>query len=245
MARFFKNFDIIDYRFGDNEPPVLFNNITQYVDMVDKLKDNVSFYNKYTIVAGERPDTLAYELYGNTDYYWTFYLMNDHIRESGWPIPDHELLEYAKKRFPHRVTTTQSNFAVNFPVGQVVNGRSSATSGKILKRNLDMGQLIIDTDNGDAFDDTETIDYQEVDGSLITMKLVNETAQYNAVHHYEDANGEYVDIDPHDDAQPSAYTPITNLNRLERRNDELKEIVVLKDSVIANVVGEFNKFMKG
>ena len=82
-ARFFKNFDIIDYRFGDNEPPVLFNNITQYVDMVDQLKDNVSFYNKYTIVAGERPDTLAYELYGNTDYYWTFYLMNDHIRESG------------------------------------------------------------------------------------------------------------------------------------------------------------------
>ena len=73
MARFFKNFDIIDYRFGDNEPPVLFNNISQYVDMVDQLKDNVSFYNKYTIVAGERPDTLAYELYGNTDYYWTFY----------------------------------------------------------------------------------------------------------------------------------------------------------------------------
>ena len=99
MPRFFKNFDIIDYRFGDNEPPVLFNNITQYVDMVDQLKDNVSFYNKYTIVAGERPDTLAYELYGNTDYYWTFYLMNDHIRESGFRFPITNFLNMQRKDF--------------------------------------------------------------------------------------------------------------------------------------------------
>ena len=57
-TRFFKNFGLTNYRFGDYESPVLFNNLTQYVDIIDQIKDQTSFYNKYTIVAGERPDTL-------------------------------------------------------------------------------------------------------------------------------------------------------------------------------------------
>ena len=98
-TRFFKNFGLTNYRFGDYESPVLFNNLTQYVDIIDQIKDQTSFYNKYTIVSGERPDTLSQELYGTTDYYWTFYLMNDQLRESGWPILDHELDAYAKKAY--------------------------------------------------------------------------------------------------------------------------------------------------
>ena len=36
-------------------------------------------------------------------------------------------------------------FATIFPVGQVVTGQTSGTTGKILKRNLDLGQLVIET----------------------------------------------------------------------------------------------------
>lgn len=243
-TKYFKNFGIVNYRFGDFESPVFFDNLTQYVDIIDQIKDQTSFYNKYTIVSGERPDTLSYELYGTTEYYWTFYLMNDHLRESGWPIADNEIIDYAKKRWPHRVTTTEINFAKIFPVGQRVTGQTSGTSGVILRRRLDLGQLIIETDGDNNFGDTEIIEYQEEDGSRITMRLHSETAQYNSVHHYENSDGEFTDIDPLTDASPSGLTPITNLNRLENRNEELKEIIVLKPDVIVKVVSEFNKFMK-
>ena len=248
-TRFFKNFGLTNYRFGDYESPVLFNNLTQYVDIIDQIKDQTSFYNKYTIVSGERPDTLSYELYGTTDYYWTFYLMNDHTRESGWPIADHELNEYAKKRWPNRVVTSPAPFPTIFSVGQVVTGTTSGTTGKIIRRNLDMGQLVIEADKNSAgvmnnFGDTEIIEYQEEDGSRITLRLVAETPQYLSVHHYEDANGVFQDINPHVDATPSGLIPVTNLDRLKTRNEELKEIIVLKPDAIVQAVSEFNKFMK-
>ena len=75
-SKYFRPFDIVRYNFGDNESPVFMSDLTQYVDLIDQIKDNTSFYNKYTIVSGERPDTLAYELYESTDHYWTFFLLN-------------------------------------------------------------------------------------------------------------------------------------------------------------------------
>ena len=48
-----------------------------------------------------------------------------------------------------------------------------------------------------------------------------------------------------DFANPSSqYTAITHRDRLEKRNDVLKEINVLKPDVIDKVVGEFNNFHK-
>ena len=82
-TNFFKNFEFVQYSFGNREDPVLFNNITQYVDIIDKIKQEVSFLNRYTIVGGDRPDSLSQKLYGTMDYYWTFYLMNDDLRYSG------------------------------------------------------------------------------------------------------------------------------------------------------------------
>ena len=244
MPNYFKNFGTVDYRFGDNEKPALFKNISQYVDLIDQVKSNVAFYQKYTIVSGERPDTLSYELYGTPDFYWTFYLMNDDIRESGMPIPDYELIDYAKKRFSHQVITTEQIFATSFPVGVTVTGQSSGATGTVLKRNLDLGQMVIKETNGLQFDKTEVVEHPQEDGGISTVRLVNAGKQYNSVHHYEDADGVFTDIDPHTDASPSALTPITNLNRLERKNDNLKEIIVIEPDSISRVVSEFFKFMR-
>ena len=112
-----------------------------------------------------------------------------------------------------------------------------------------LSQAVIEADNNSAcvmnnFGDTEIIEYQEIDGSRITLRLVAETPQYLSVHHFEDSNGNFQDINPHVDSSPSGLTPITNLDRLEKRNEELKQIIVLKPDAIVKVVGEFNKFMK-
>lgn len=249
MAKYFSNqFPTVAYKFGDNEAPVLFNNLTAYVDIVDQIKDNLSFYNKYTIQAGDRPDTLSFKLYETVDFYWTFFLMNDHLRISGWPIPNYDILDTAKSKYPYRMVTTNTDISQIFPVGQTVTGVTSGTSGVIIRKILEQGQLIIDT--GDEpnlvnFGSTENINYTDVDGNIQTLTVIKESEQYNAVHHYEDADGVHQDITLFDFGNPSSsFTPVTYRDRLERRNDELKEIIVLRPDAVTQVVSEFNKLMR-
>lgn len=147
-TKYFKKFDKIYYTFGDETSPAIIQDLSTYVDLIDQIKSNNAFYEDYTIVSGERPDTTSFKLYGTTDYYWTFFLLNDQLREQGWPITRSEVLEQAAEYYPHITVTTQdSDLPSYFPVGQRVIGQSSLVHGEVLNRNLDLGQLVIDVDN--------------------------------------------------------------------------------------------------
>ena len=59
------------------------------------------------------------------------------------------------------------------------------------------------------------------------------------MHHYENASGEYVDIDPNVD-RPAIFTEKTWLDELTRQNDNLKQIKIIKKDIIGEVVKSFN-----
>ena len=148
--RYFQNILPTLYKFGNETKPVIFNRLDSYVDIIDQAKQNLAFYENYQILSGERPDHVSMKLYGNPDYYWTFYLMNDHLRESGWPINQEKVRDKVKERYPHRTVTSKEDFTTkpyDFPVGKVVTGSESGTIGKIIRRIPELGQLIIDTTN--------------------------------------------------------------------------------------------------
>ena len=240
----FKNFEFAEYRFGNNTDIDLAQNLTQYVDLIDQIKNNISFTEKYNILSGDRPDVVSFKLYGTMNYYWTFYLMNDHLRLSGWPLNNDEILDQVKSKYPNRVLTTTSEIGALFPVGQVIEGQSSSAIGEIVKRNLDLGQLFVKLTQGTKFTAGETISYVDTSATgspTRTLSITGETEQYNAVHHYED-NGVQVDIDPFSGPGVS-LTPITYRDRLESRNDKLREIIVIDPGNILQVVSEFQKFL--
>ena len=112
-GNYFKNFRFAEYKFGDNTDIDLFNNITQYVDLIDQVRNNISFTEKYNILSGDRPDVVSHKLYGTMDYYWTFYLMNEHVRLSGWPLNNDEILDQVKSKYPNRVLTTTSEIGAS------------------------------------------------------------------------------------------------------------------------------------
>lgn len=97
---YFKDFPLTRYKFGNNLPEVYIQDISIYVDLLDQLSDATAFYQKYTILDGDRPDTLSYKLYGTTDYHWTFYLLNPTLRESGWPLSYKELESSLETAYP-------------------------------------------------------------------------------------------------------------------------------------------------
>jgi len=247
---YFQRFPFVEYNFGDNEANTIFPNITSYIDMIDQLKSEVAFYEKYTILDGDRPDVVSQKLYGTPDYHWTFFFMNDGLRESGWPLPEREMRELVKKRYPHRTVTTEDAIAANFLPGDFVLGKTSGTTGRVIERNLDLGQIVIASDENEAglnnnFGQTEQIvaGTTAEEQAINTANLISECVQYNATLYYKNSAGDIVDIDPYNQTT-SGLIPTTIMEDNIEFNDKLKDIIIIKPDRIASVVSEYFRLLK-
>ena len=247
---YFQRFPFVNYNFGDNEVDTIFPNISAYIDIVDQIKNEVAFYEKYTILDGDRPDVLSQKLYDTPDYHWTFFFMNDGLRESGWPLAEREMRALVKKRYPHRTVTTQSNIASNFLPGDFVIGKTSGTTGRVIERNLDLGQIVIASDKNEAglnnnFGETEQIaagtTAEEQAANIAT--LISESQQFNSPLYYKNSSGDIVDIDPYNQTT-SGLIPTTIMEDHIAFNDSLKEITVIKPSKVVSVISEYFKLLK-
>ena len=212
---YFENYPSIRYPFGGQSQTTVFQDIGVYIDLIDRAKDDVSFYKEYSIKNADRPDQLSQTLYETPDYYWTFYLMNDDLKLRGWPLSNQALIEKAKKEYPHKVLVTRENMTGRFQIGDIIRGLSSGAHGQIIRRRPDLGQIIVkpipnpnpgpdesttaiipfeDDEDAESIRIVEDAD-DETAGSP-SMKIDRVVDEYNAKHHYENANGEYVDIFP-------------------------------------------------
>ena len=79
---------------------IAIKNIFRRSKLFDYLKDNVSVFNKYYINDGERPDTIAEELYGDSSLDYIVVLMagitNIH---NEWPIQDFQIYDIALAKY--------------------------------------------------------------------------------------------------------------------------------------------------
>ena len=106
MSNYFKNFPVVDYTFGEEETTVQFQHIGTAVDILEQTRPFNVYYENYVIQNGMRPEQLSYMLYGSVDYYWTFYLLNDHLRTQGWPIREADVYTKAQQYYPNMVFST-------------------------------------------------------------------------------------------------------------------------------------------
>lgn len=234
---YFQNVPRVPYKFGTSQEYTLHQNLGSYVDLIDQVRNNNSFYQKYHILDGDRPDNLSYTLYGSTKYYWTFFLMNDHLRENGWPITHQEVLALVKKERNNTTLTTRADLTGKFKIGSTITGASSGASGKIIKRRLDLGQIIVEGDQG--FLSTEEV----TDDISNTVTLAGAVDEYNSIHHYKNSTSDRVDINPYSEPG-SELVPVTYYERYVEQNDALKDIVVIKPENIGAVFEQFQDQMR-
>jgi len=245
---FFKDFKYANYIFGEEGHSrasgdvitELFTNLAQYVEVLDSVKVNNAYHTKYYIQEGERPDQVSMKIYGVPYYHWTFFMMNDNLREQGWPLTYRQLDEVVKRDFPHTTCTTTDDLTGHFLPGERVIGSTSGARGNILRRNLDLGQIIIEQVGTVNFSSREVITSSNVNATKTQSVLVDTVAEYNAIHHYENAAGEWVDIDPFV-GNPGIYTAVTNYDRYVKQNDQQKEINVIKPNNVIEVANLYKQ----
>lgn len=243
--QYFNKFPRAFYIFGDQEAQgtgkissELVQDISAYSDVLDRIADNVAFHTFYDIQEGNRPDQCSYDIYGTPIYHWTFFLLNDHLRKQGWPVTNEEIIKRAKIDFPHFTYTTKDSLTNTHKVGETVVGLNTASRGSVLRRNLDIGQVTVAAQS--AFAIGEAVSNVSAAITTQTITTTGASLEYLSAHHYENASGEIVDIDPA--VGPGALlTEVTHLDRYIKDNDNLKQIKVVKPDLINQVVALFKQ----
>ncbi len=235
--QYFNQFNTLLYKFGNETNTVLFQDLTSYVEVIDQIKDNISAYQYEYILDGWRPDHMSLKFYGTPIYHWTFFILNDKLKFQGWPLTNKELTSVIDKEFPNTVITTRDVMTGLFKVGQTITGSVSGTSGKIIHRNANFGTLTIE--GSKTFNSDEAIN-ATVDGVDQVVTLVGTSAEKDAVHHYENASKEWVDITPSAEVG-AGITPVTNSEYYIAQNDNLRTIKIINPNLIDQVVTAYKQ----
>ena len=98
----------------------------------DDLQNVFTIFDKYEIVDGARPDTVAEEFYGDSELDWVVLMTANITRvRDQWPLSNRDLYKYAEKKYsesglldPHHYETTEVKDAQGrliLPAGKVVD----------------------------------------------------------------------------------------------------------------------------
>ena len=156
---FFNKFPNIEYDFEGKGETNTIKNIFRSVRALPTFLDEFTGYSFYNVINGERPDIVSQRLYDKSDFYWTFFVINDFLHDGyrAWPMSQEDLLEYFDTHYKGTVITTNptivpdpdgldtitNSIAGKFDIGSIVHGSVSGAKGKITKKNIDMNQLVI------------------------------------------------------------------------------------------------------
>ena len=110
---------------------LLVKNLFRRVKLRDDLQNVFTIFNKYQIVDGARPETVAQELYGSSQYDWVVLVCAGITRvRDQWPLSDKEIYNYAYELYGndlnsvHHYETTEvkdSQDRLILPAGKVVD----------------------------------------------------------------------------------------------------------------------------
>jgi len=97
---FFSQFPKILYDINGNGNNKVLPDIFRRIKIRSKLKDNYALLDKYDVENGESPETVAYKVYGSTDYWYVVCLMNNVVnRQHDWPLSYQAFEEYVNDKY--------------------------------------------------------------------------------------------------------------------------------------------------
>lgn len=142
---FFNQFPFTQLQVG-NQPKAVID-LFRHVDVNDILASDIASYRLTTIGDGERPDNLSQRLYGTPDYYWTFFIINESLKNGldDWP--------QATSSIETEFTNEYDNIGV-FTLNPVIRDKIVVATGQLEEDN-----------------DPETKDYSHVSNSLAGLDL--------------------------------------------------------------------------
>ena len=101
MTQYFSQFPLTNYNLsGVNGNTIEVTDIFRRVKARSKIADNVTLFDNYDVHEGEKPEDVAYKIYGESDYFWVVTLVNNIVnRYYDWPLPEFAFQQYLKDKY--------------------------------------------------------------------------------------------------------------------------------------------------
>lgn len=100
MSSYFTLFPKLIYDNQGNGNSKLVPDIFRRIKLKSKISDNVSLYDTYDVQDNEKPEDVAFKIYGSVDYYWVVCLVNDiKNRYYDWPLSNYAFEEFVNDKY--------------------------------------------------------------------------------------------------------------------------------------------------
>ena len=100
MPRYFEQFPLMIYDIKGNNNYKLVPDIFRRVKTKNKIKNNITLLDVYDVEDGERPEHVAYKLYGESEYFWVVCMMNNIENPYyDWPLSNLQFENYVKDKY--------------------------------------------------------------------------------------------------------------------------------------------------
>ena len=97
---YFTKFPKLLYSLRDDNNFKLVPDIFRRIKVRSKIKNNISLLDRYDVGEGETPESVAFKIYGSTDYFWIICLMNNIVnRYYDWPLNEFAFQRYVADKY--------------------------------------------------------------------------------------------------------------------------------------------------
>lgn len=199
---FFQQFPKTVYDFQSNGIDTKIIDIFRFIKVDDIVSDDLSIYTYYKVNDGDRPDIISNLLYKTPEYYWTFFILNEHLKTglSGWTMSSEQFQSYIETEYSGTVITSRpvivrdgdgfiteyrNSLSDRFQIGETVIGANSNATGRVVSIDAQLGQLLLANVNG-YFQENEFIIGQTTGDAVGSLQVYDHSS---APHHYEDSSG--------------------------------------------------------
>ena len=177
-------------------------NIFRRSKLFDYLSDNATLFNKYVIGDGERPDTIAGEVYGNSNYDFVVVLTAGITNITHqWPVQDYQIYDVALAKYGSEIEMNENHHYETYEI-------KDSQGRQILPPNL-----IVDKDF-------------KIDGSSLRFGTNRFTLISQAGNTQLDDKDEYTVI------SDNIARPVTNFEYEINENEKLRKIDILRSSYL-------------
>jgi len=193
---------------------IVIKNIFRRVKLLDYLKDATSLFNKFIIGDGDRPDTIAEILYGDSrlDYIVILVAGITNINHE-WPLQDYQVYDYALSKYKTEEEMMKIRYYETFEIKDDQNRQ-------ILPPNL-----IVDADFKMYGSSTQA-------GSV----------RYNLIS--QEGNTQLDDKDEYTVATDNIARAVTNLEYEYSENEKKREIDVLNSGYLQTFINDLRDIVK-
>jgi hypothetical protein len=267
---FFKAFKKIPYKFDNDQPSSNITDLFHYVVLDELFTDKSTAYQYYEVGDGERPDIVSQKLYGTPDYYWTIFLINEHLSDGheAWPLSSQEYERYIKHMYDGIVIHAnyeiiyntdgqlidhKNSVAGRFEIGEPVIGSKSGATGYILDKDPTLNHIYIGgIKNGIANPDIQTLGGPFRLDDLIIGDQTSDSISTNKIWPWAKAPKYYLDENGIETTTLDIIHSVNNGTKYvsfeeyeKTLNEDRRHIRVIRPSIIDDFVIQYKKKMRG